>query len=200
MKLKTKLANYEHLSLKDFCIRVGLEDAIFPCMDDIREYYNDKLPLWRILNCYGVDDVIEGDESQQVPCILESHGSGDLHASARYYSYNRETLELDESYYCFKCESRLTSFDLIFRMEKDRNELKFTDLFDFIRSKFKVDFPYHIILEFDPKEYFVLEGEEATTKSRKAISNFKMAEDIRSLKQKDLPAYVSSLVEYYSGL
>lgn len=175
------------------------KESMNSCMGDIKDYYNLQIPLWKLLNKEGIYQVDEGVDALQIPCILNSHGSSDNHASARYYSYDRETGEYKETYYCFKCNKSYRSFDLIVQLAQDKIELPFSEVFDYIEREYRVKFPLNILLDFDPDEYYTFENKEVASKRTTILDAFEKAKDIRSRKEMS-PEYLAEVSEFFKSL
>lgn len=192
------MENPESRSIKDIKDIVG-KGTMNSCMDGIRDYYNNHISLWWLLNQEGIHQVDQGVDALQIPCILKSHGSADNHASARYYSYDRETMEYKETYYCFKCGRSYRSFDLIVQLAKDKVELEFYEVFDYINKVYKVKFPYDLLLEFDPDEFYTFETSSKDTKRNTVLEGFTTAKDIRSRKAMT-PEHLKEVSDFYKSI
>jgi hypothetical protein len=133
----------------------------------------------------------------QVNCLLFEHGSNDFNKSARYYSYDRNTGEDKEGVFCFKCQKYLTPFWYLYKMEKDYRSVQIKDFFLFIKKIFRVDFPRHLILDFDPEAFYTFED----TEGRQGIlSKFSYAKSLRGLRDSDSKMYLRSIVNLYQTM
>lgn len=166
---------------------------IFCLLDEFTQYYNDKLSLCMILSRLGVDEVLEGTEEQQVPCILIEHGTRDTHASARFYSFNRESGEHVAAVYCHKCGKRLTAFWYLYKYLKDYHGVKLKAYFLKLEKEYGVPFPRDLVLNFDPKIFFTFEDQGRT----QAVKKFQDQERLRNSKQEDFESYAERLMLLY---
>ena len=167
-------------------------EALFALTQATAEYYEQHLPLWRVMNHYGIDDIYSDTEQSYVPCKLASHGTVDKHASASYFTMDRNSGEYRPAFYCYKCQKMLTSFWYTYQMEKDWNEVtKFRDLYKFIWQTFRVPPPLELWFNFDPEEHFADFGADSTQVDVAVF--FEDALRVRALKEVDQPAYLQNL-------
>jgi hypothetical protein len=166
---------------------------VYPLFGTIAEWYGEYIPLWRVLNHYGIWDVGDDTDEEQIQCLLIDHGSEDTHASARYFLHDRETDERREAVYCYKCQRLLTSFWYIYNMEKDRHGLTSVEIFHFIWEKFGVAFPRDLYLDFDPSAHYDYDMEQSEEKGK----YFARAQEVLMLKESNPQIYLDSLIYLY---
>lgn len=193
MKLRDLNPELVKLNTEDLIQRVKYS-YIFALMDQISEYYSESLALWKVLNYYGIPEPDAEIEQCQVSCLLVEHGSGDKHASARYFSFDRETGLRKEQVYCYKCSKILSSFWYIYKYEKDYHELNMKDVFIFIQKTFGVQFPKDLILEFDPEKFYTFDSEDDRIT---IMEKFNRADKIRDYKNTDIQVWLDSLINLY---
>lgn len=165
-------------------------DTLFHLLDITAAYYEQALPLWRVLNYYGVDTIDANTESEHVPCRLLSHGTVDKHTSARYFTTDRNTGEHRPAFYCYKCQKMLTSFWFLYKQERDISERNLRGIYEFILDNFNIAPPIDQWLEFDPDLHFTFDenAEPDLTAAR-----FEQALKVRMLKQVDSKLYLEGL-------
>lgn len=167
-------------------------EALFALTSATAEYYEQHLPLWQVMNHYGIEDVAADTEQAYVPCRLASHGTYDKHASASYFTVDRNSGEYRPAFYCYKCQKMLTSFWYTYQMEKDWNDLtKFRDLYKFIWRTFRVAPPLDIWFNFDAEQHFMDFGSDDTAVDVSVF--FREALQVRAMKEVDPRAYLRHL-------
>jgi hypothetical protein len=148
-----------------------------------------------VLRNYGVE-VVDGVDEQQVSCVFLEHGSHDRNKSARYFAYDREKANDDESVYCYKCCKRWTPFWYVYKYEKEYNGLKLTGMFPLMKKRFGVAFPRDILLDFDPEKHYTFED----TQEGEAIRlGLKRAIALREIKKRNLPIYLEKIKQIIVG-
>lgn len=197
MKLRSYIQNSEGMSTRDFVARCGYSKAFYPCLDKVIEYYDSKLSLRTILTRYGVD-VPDQTDVMQIPCLLPSHGTRDIHNSARYYSYDRESGEAKEAIYCFKCRVKKTGFSLVLALEREYRGKTLMDVLELMEGQFGIPFPKEILLDFDPDTYFTFEEDDS--KIQQVLEAFKRARVVRNILRGDVTEYLAQLEGLYRSL
>ena len=84
---------------------IGIFGAVLP---HLATHYSRNLPMHRLLQYLG-HDVAASDDELQISCPFSTHGTADVHKSARYYNFSRDGDEREASVHCFKCGSRKTT-------------------------------------------------------------------------------------------
>lgn len=156
MKYKDTHPEHVHLRTKDFLSEVPPQ-AIFNVFKDLIDWYQVNLPLWVVLNFFG-EHLTGNEDEQQVQCRLPEHGTRDNHASARYFSYDRDTGKQKQTIHCFKCQKSTNSIGLLFKHLTQTQGMKPVEVFQFIEDNFQLEFPKSIVLEFDPETYYSFDG------------------------------------------
>ena len=132
----------------------GLYENLLELSEDVAS----KLPLHQILNEMGAN-ILPLSPDQQFRCVLPWHGTQDLHPSARYYTYNRDSGEEEESFYCFKCNEASNSFWLLYKLAKLDNEKIDLRLFlNHLNERYGVEISREIVLMYDPNDLSNLIG------------------------------------------
>jgi len=132
-------------------------------MDEIATYYSEHLPLWQVLNHYGLD-VDPDTDKQYVHCVLPEHGGEDRHASASYFRYDRNSGGEEPKFYCFKCEKALSSLWFVVHMLKAQGRSLFA-AFEEIANIYSIPFPRDLILEMDAES--LIANQESTQEAKR---------------------------------
>lgn len=156
MKVSLMYPQARDLDWEQMINLVGFKNLI-SCLPQIAEYYQEQLSFPQVLHNFGVDIDPSDDTDQNINCVLYGHGGEDRHASAKYYAHDTQTGEPLQSTYCFKCQKSYTVFWFIYRMLKDRGET-LEDTFTYIKMYHNVPFPKHILLDFDPDDYYSVDN------------------------------------------
>lgn len=196
MKLRNINPELADASLEEFFKKIQW-GTVFSLLPQISEFYDNQLSMINVLKYYGLDYVVEGVDHMQVNCLLAEHGSNDFNKSARYYSYDRHTSDAKEGVFCFKCQKYLTPFWYLYKMERDYKSVQIKDFFLWIRRIFRVDFPRHLILDFDPDSFYTFEDVE---EKQSILSKFSYAKSLRQLKDSDPKLYLRNIVSLYQTM
>lgn len=166
-------------------------EALNQLFEQTAEHYAKELPLWQVLNHYGVDEVDASMDSAYVPCKLLSHGGEDRTASAKYFTEDRNTGEHRPAFYCYKCQKMLTSFWYHYTMQRDFFEVKsIREVLKHIYTTFGIAPPLDLWFNFDLTEYFASFDGVATTD---VSVFFKEAIEVRGMKSQDPVLYLHRL-------
>lgn len=187
--MKTIDLHPDYISLSDVeLIEKIPSNTILPLTDAICAFYDKKLSISQVYAYYGFD-FKDSDYQQQVHCLLPSHGSSDKHPSARYYPIDRNTGQSRQAVYCHKCQKTSTAFWLLYARESFLSGIHMRQFYLFINKVFRIPFPRHIFLEFDPQEYYVFEESEIKGK----LAKVQYAETLLRLKEAKDPLYLSEM-------
>lgn len=156
MKVSLMYPKARDMVWEDMINLVGFKTLI-SCLPQISEYYQERLHYPQVLHNFGVDIDPSDDYDQNVNCVLYSHGGEDRNASAKYYATDTQTGEPLQSTFCFKCMKSYTVFWFLYRMLKDRGKT-LEETFKHIELHYGVHFPKHILLDFDPDDYYSVDN------------------------------------------
>ena len=163
-------------------------------MPELYDYYNARLPMRKVLELKGIF-IPEGAEQSQIPCPLPSHGLEDRHPSCRYYYRSRETEQVHERIYCFKCNQVHSAFSLICTLQKALGQ-RFRQTLLFIRNRFQIPFPKELFFQLDLDKMFQQQNTQVQVLPQeyyKSITN--MIQGMRE--EKDEAKYLSDLQKFY---
>lgn len=195
MKLIDLHPEWARMAPRDILEKIQ-SDTLFHLLEITAEYYSEQLPLWRVLNYYGVDEVDANTESAHVPCRLLSHGSVDKHTSARYFTIDRNSGDYRPAFYCYKCQRMLTSFWFLYKQERDISERNLRQIYEFILDHFRIAPPLDLWFEFDPDTHFTF---DENSEPDVVLASFERATKIAELKSVDPKLYLQSLKNILLG-
>jgi hypothetical protein len=159
-------------------------------------YYKSALSLPAVLEYYGAGDVIPDEDNAYVTCKLASHGSSDMHASARYFRVSKDTGEFDPTFYCFKCQKAYSSFWFTYSMERDWRGRNLRDTIKFINSEFHIPPPLELWFQYDSSIFYSEDGRGVVVDP---ILPFLEVDKILELKKINIPLYLKGLKRILSG-
>ncbi|HEC66804.1 MAG TPA: hypothetical protein ENI23_16135 [bacterium] len=194
MKLIESNPALAQLSTEKLLDSIDFGKTVVPNLTEIYNYYDEHLPLWRVLNYCGVEEVDENSDAIQVTCTLYSHGTADHHKSARYYSHDRETGAAVGAVYCFKCDKVHRAGSYLYTFLKTYQGKNIFDFFFILENQFQVPFPRQILLDFDADEYYTFENE----KRIKSTARFGIAANLKLVKAPTIE-YRAALLAMLTG-
>jgi hypothetical protein len=195
LKIRDLFPDLEKALVKDFLEKLNMQ-TIFEVLPKLVDYYNSELKLWQVLNHYGNLDLYEDTEAQQVPCLLPEHGTEDKKNSAKYFNYDRDTGELSESVYCYKCCKKMTAFWFVYSYEKESNGKNLIEVLIYLDQVFKISLPKNIFLDYDAEQQY---SWDAVEENESIVHKFKYMESIRITKYADINKYVQELEKVLIG-
>lgn len=191
MFLKDQLPPTNSLSTKDF-LELIPSFYLVHMGNDLANFYAKNYRMTKIMQYFDVEvETFGGD--QQVSCSFSEHGTKDIHKSAKYYESDRNTGEMSERVYCWKCEKMSTLYWYILKQAKDHENLNMKDALVWAEQRFGYKVPRDIILNYDIDQFYSFDDSAGGFK--KSLShNLKEIADARTLlKQGNLEPYLLAL-------
>lgn len=162
----------------------------------VAAWYDEALPLWRVLGYYG-SEVHPEDETMMLRCQLASHGSTDEHKSACYYARDRRTGTGVAKIHCFRCKTQHSAFWYVNRMERDLHRASLPAVYLHIERVFGVAYPRGILFDFDPAA--AAEFGDGPPAAARLASAFALAAAVRALQRTDPLAFGQALMALHRG-
>ena len=194
MKIGEINLEYANLSDEELISKIP-SHLITPLGGQIASFYDSRLDIPLIYSMYGYE-MRDKESQQQVHCLLPSHGTEDRHPSARYYPQDRNTGEVRQAVYCHKCQKTHTAFWLLYAIESSRTGMHMREFYAFLKRVFKIPFPRHVFLSFDPQEFFVFTETETRGKRQRLV----YSETLLKMKEVGDPIYLAEMNKFWKEM
>lgn len=176
----------EEMNAEEIIRYVGYYDVIVPLYPLLFEYYDDHLPLVKLINNYaGYDVLCEEDTEVQIHCPYPEHGGPDAIKSCRFYNDINDKGKKSPKLWCFKCQISRGSLSLSYVLERcNRYNWSFIKHLNFLDEQKICRFPRELVLSFDVTKLDV-HRKTILDRNNKIKEQLKNSLIIRNLRESD---------------